>query len=559
MTAAAPVTVEQFALLASFIAGRPMGIALTTPGERAYTDGRLVFVAPGDDPAELRRQVLLQSALLGAGSLNPLQVRRLRARSALAHRYLAVEGQRVLSELAQWLPLATEFDVVVGPTATSAEESLQLARSKVRIAAPPDWFGVIKPSRLLVVPPEDRTNVGRNDRWAPADVAAEPEADDEDEDEDGPSGRSTILRLFENPLTNSRALSDLLRKILGTSRGPGDDAAGNELAMGSARRTLSVSADGPPVPTAVRVTDTAGGAVVLGRSVTLHPEWDTFAGRYRPDWCRVIRSPMPGSAGISATSMRDDVLLRQLAKIGLGTRTLRARADGDELDIEALIGVVADARSGDSPPQHVYLERRKLARDLGVLVLLDASGSTTDADPHGRAVHEHQRRAAATLTATLEELGDRVALCAFRSQGRGDVRLLELKTFDQRFGAAARARLNGLQPSGYTRLGAAIRGAAEIVDEAGTAGRLLIVLSDGHPYDHGYEGRYAEADTHRALGELSSRGIAGLCLSLAGATEPAALDGVFGAVAHASAPTLADVSPRLGGLVLSALRAADLR
>ena len=168
------------------------------------------------------------------------------------------------------------------------------------------------------------------------------------------------------------------------------------------------------------------------------------------------------------------------------------------IDIEALIDLFVDLRSGYSPPEHVYMERRKLARNLGVLILLDASGSATDTDPDGLAVHDHQRRAAATLAVTLEELGDRVAVYAFRSHGRHAVHLPAIKTFGQRFGAVGRARLNQLQPSGYTRLGAGIRGAGEILKtEAGTPNRLLLVLSDGFPYDDGYEGRYAEADARR--------------------------------------------------------------
>jgi nitric oxide reductase activation protein len=234
---------------------------------------------------------------------------------------------------------------------------------------------------------------------------------------------------------------------------------------------------------------------------------------------------------------------------------LRARADGDELDIEALIDQFVDIRSGYSPPEHIYTERRKLARDLGVLVLLDASGSAIDTDPDGLAVHDHQRRAAATLAVTLEELGDRVAVYAFRSQGRHAVHLPAIKTFGQRFGAVGRARLNQLQPSGYTRLGAGIRGAGEILKtDAGTPNRLLLVLSDGFPYDDGYEGQYAEADTRKALEELRVEGVACLCLSIGAATANDALERVFGAASFASAATLAELSPRMDELFLSALR-----
>ncbi|MDT5139767.1 MAG: nitric oxide reductase NorD protein, partial [Mycobacterium sp.] len=245
---------------------------------------------------------------------------------------------------------------------------------------------------------------------------------------------------------------------------------------------------------------------------------------------------------------------RRLSRVGLGPKVLRGRADGDEVDIEALIDLFVDLRSGYSPPEHVYLERRKLARNLGVLILLDASGSATDTDSEGLAVHDHQRRAAATLAVTLEELGDRVAVYAFRSQGRHAVHLPAIKTFGQRFGAVGRARLNQLEPSNYTRLGAGIRGAGEILQtEAGTPNRLLVVLSDGFPYDDGYEGRYAEADSAKALEELRTDGVACLCLSI-GAPDIEALERVFGSASYASAATLAELSPRMDELFLSSLR-----
>jgi nitric oxide reductase NorD protein len=187
--------------------------------------------------------------------------------------------------------------------------------------------------------------------------------------------------------------------------------------------------------------------------------------------------------------------------------------------------------------------------------LMDASGSSTDTDADGLAVHEHQRRAAATIAVTLEELGDRVAVYAFRSQGRNDVHLPAIKPFGQRFSAAGRARLNQLQPFSYTRLGAAIRGAGEILKtEAGTPNRLLLVLSDGFPYDEGYEGRYAEADAHKALEELRMEGVACLCLSIGAATAADSLERVFGSASHATAATLADLSPQMDELFLSALR-----
>lgn len=80
------------------------------------------------------------------------------------------------------------------------------------------------------------------------------------------------------------------------------------------------------------------------------------------------------------------------------------------------------------------------------------------------------------------------------------------------------------------------------------------MLSDGFPYDDGYEARYAEADTYRALEELRTDEVACLCLSIGASTPTADLGRVFGSATHASGSTLAELSPRMDELFLGALR-----
>jgi nitric oxide reductase NorD protein len=544
---------NRFRLLATFVAGRSVDIAEASAGEVAHTDGKVIFVSAGRSLAEQRREVLVQSALLGAGSLDQRWVKALRARPALARRYLGLEGHRVLSELAAQLPLAAALCPVGAPHTATAAESLEMARSPVALADPPEWFGTIRPSRLLTAATGMGAQPTDKELRLQFDLTDLPEAED-DRDSQQPR-ESKILKPFESSLVGSRALSDYFRKIFGNSRSPGDGAAGAELPVRAVRRVHAVGAHARPLPTRIRFTGDHRPGAAAGVGGALHPEWDEFRNRYRPQWCRVIDFPLTASADIAAVGVpHDEVLRRRLSRVGLGPKVLRARPDGDELDIEALINLFVDLRSGYSPPEHIYLERRKLARNLGVLVLLDASGSATDTDAGGLAVHDHQRRAAATLASTLEELGDRVAVYAFRSQGRHAVHLPVIKSFGNRFGAVERARLNQLQPSGYTRLGAGIRGAGEILKtEAGTPNRLLLVLSDGFPYDDGYEGRYAEADASKALEELRMDGVACLCLSIGAATDTDVLERVFGSASYASAATLADLSPRMDELFLSAL------
>lgn len=548
---------NRFRLLATFIAGRSVDVAEGPAGQAAHTNGRVIFASAGGSVAQQRREVLLQSALLGAGSLDPRLAKALRARPGLARRYLALEGRRVLAQLAQHVPLAAELPIDEAPCTATADESLALAKSRANVTDPPEWFGVIRPSRLLASGPRPGARATDTELRLEFDPIDLPESGDDDDGEQ--PGESKILKLFDNPLFNSRAVSDYLRKLLGNSRSPGDGAAGAEIAVRAVRRAHRAGANARPLPTRIHFSDDGKPGAAVGVGGALHPEWDVHNNRYRPQWCRVIDFPLSAAADTSDVSAaavtHDEVLRRRLSRIGLGPKLLRGRPEGDELDVEALIDLTVDLRSGHSPPEHIYTERRKLARNLGVLILLDASGSATDSDRDGLAVHDHQRRAAATLAGTLEELGDRVAVYAFRSQGRRAVQLPAIKAFGQRFGAVVRARLNQLEPSGYTRLGAAIRGAGEILKaEAGTPNRLLLVLSDGFPYDDGYEGRYAEADVHKALEELRTDGVACLCLSIGAATATDTLRRVFGSASYASAPALADLSPRMDELFLSSLR-----
>ena len=546
----------RFRLLATYLAGRPLDVMAGTAGEPAWTDGQRVFVSAGRPLAEQRWEVAVQAGLHGAGSLDPERLRALRGRPKIAERYLALEGRRALADLGLRLSQVAGLAPAGEATTASAAESLAVAGSRRSVPAAPEWFGTLRPARLLGAPPAPAGQAPTDkDLQLKIKPTAIPEADEDDEEE---GEESKILKLFQNPLSNSNALSNFLSKMLGMSRSPGqsNSSGGGEMAVSSIRRVDKVGPDAKPLPVPLLFVDDDTPGPASGIGGALYPEWDVHKDRYRPEWCRVIDFPLGPAPDISAGGVeRDEVLRRRLARLGLGPKVLRRRPDGDDLDVDALMDYAVDVAAGHSPAENIFLERRKLARNLGVMVLVDASGSATETDPEGRSVHEHQRRAAATLAVTLEELGDRVGVYGFRSRGRSAVHLLALKPFGQRFGAGGRAQLNQLEPAGYTRLGAAIRHAGEVLKtEAGTPNRLLLVLSDGFPYDDGYESRYAEADSRRALEELRADSVACLCLSIGASTPTDALERVFGSASHASATTLPELSPRMDELFLGALR-----
>jgi nitric oxide reductase activation protein len=244
----------------------------------------------------------------------------------------------------------------------------------------------------------------------------------------------------------------------------------------------------------------------------------------------------------------------------MGLHRRHRQSQGDDIDIDAAVEAHVELIAGSVPDEAVYLDSLRRRRDLSVLLLLDISGSAAEAGTVGATVHEQQRTAVANLTVALHDLGDRVALYAYYSQGRGAVTMVPVKRFDDHLDSQVIRRLNSLEPGAYSRLGAAIRhGSAVLEARGGTSRRLLVVLSDGLAYDHSYERAYGAADARRALTEARRRGTGCVCLTIGAGTDVESLRRVFGSTAHASIARPDQLASVIGPLFRSAIRSAEVR
>jgi nitric oxide reductase NorD protein len=539
-------------LLASALSGRALEVAPGQPGAPAWTNGRTVFVDARLGAREQVEALAVQAALLGAGSLEPDVARSLARRPALAGRYLALEGHRALAAIETWLPPSVRslIDSAIAARTDSPAASLASALSREAIAAPPDSFGTIRARELLASAP--RTDRSANAQGRAARAQREPVLVElaTDVDDTGSDGADP----FSSPVGGSGALGRLLQRMLGVARRlggggpPGADAPTHRARAGKRVGGALVSQMAGSAEEAV--------AEAFGPR---YPEWDAHRRRYRAGWCTVREiEPRPSDATHLPPA---DVsgLRRPLARLGLGLDRHHRQAQGDDLDIDAAIEARVGLLAGSAPDEAVYVGSLRRRRDLAVLLLLDASGSAAELGATGRTVHEQQRATAAALTVALHEIGDRVALYAYQSRGRSAVHLLPVKRFDDDLDSLVMRRLHGLVPGAYSRLGAAIRhGAAVLERRGGTSRRLLVVLSDGLAYDDGYEPAYGAADARRALAEARRRGTGCLCLSVGAGTDAGTLRRVFGSAAYAAIPGTAHLSRVIGPLFRSALRSAEV-
>jgi hypothetical protein len=546
---------QRLGMLASALAGRTVAVAPADAGEPAWTDGITVFV---DAAASTRRQLesmTVQASLLAGGGLEPDLVRKLLRRPALAKRYLAVEGQRALAANEDLLPFPVRplIDIDLATRSDSPVESLTVATGREKLEDPPESFGVIRARNLLsaraATEHSEATGAHVPRRGSQKTLAELEEDDTDDEDAMDP---------FSSPVGGAGVAGKLLQRLMSRVRQlsgggpPGADAPTH-------RSQKGIRGAGAVTSMATALSDTEDAVDGEGHA-RRYPEWDIHGRRYRPDWCTVHEIDPPRTQGPSLARPDVHALRRPLTRLGLGLDRCHRQTQGDDIDVDAAVEARVEMLAGSAPDEAVYLDSLRRRRDLAELVLLDVSGSVAEAGTCGQTVHEQQRAAAAALTIALHELGDRVALYAFQSQGRTSVNLVPVKRFDDSLDAAVMRRLGSLTPGAYSRLGAAIRhGTSVIAEKAGTSRRLLVVLSDGLAYDHGYERVYGAADVRRALAEARRQGIGCLCLTIGAGTDSGELRRVFGSAAHASIPKPSQLADVIGPLFRAALRAADHR
>lgn len=540
--------VSVYSFVATAIARRPLVVRTSPAHSAAYTDGASVFI-PSDCPVSDRFKVVaLHAGLLAIGSVDRQTTRRLSGRPRTIKRYFALEADRARHQLDGILPRHSLDFGHQAALSSSATQSLAIAKGAAPVTELAGVWGELRPSataRRLAATADD-TQQGKLRLRGPEDLA--PDADDEEDAE-----QSAALRNLNSPLGSEfwakmfAALGATSKKGTSSTGAPFDGSVGRHL-LGRrvVGRGVSVSMGVPKALASSRRRDEPG---------TQYPEWDVNRSAYRDAWCTVREQAVPSEA----ERVPAHPLIRQrLGRTRLDLRRSRHEIVGDELDLDSIVAARCDIRSGRQPDDHLYTALRRLGRDLAVLILVDSSGSVADPAASSGTVSDAQTKAAIRLARTLERRGDRVAIHGFNSRGRSDVYLYRVKDFRHTWDGTWQSRLRQLDPAGFTRMGAAIRHSVTLLTQGSRATReILVVLSDGIPYDEGYEGHYASADAKRALTEAREAGVGCLCLSLGGALETGDLESVFGTAAFARADDIDDLGPGLNRLFNEALFAAE--
>ncbi len=247
-----------------------------------------------------------------------------------------------------------------------------------------------------------------------------------------------------------------------------------------------------------------------------YPEWDLGRQHYRKNWC-VMREKAVAPVHddfYRATLDKHAGLIRHLRKsfeaMRDEDRLEKRQPQGDEVDIDALVEALADARDGREMSDRLFMRLHRAERNIAVGFLIDMSGSTRGW------INEAEREALILLCEALELLGDRYAIYGFSGQTRKRCELYRVKAFDEPYSEEVKARISGIQPKDYTRMGFAIRHLTKLLGGQQARTRVLVTLSDGRPDDYfdAYRGPYGIEDTRMALLEARRAGIHPFCITL---------------------------------------------
>jgi nitric oxide reductase NorD protein len=305
-------------------------------------------------------------------------------------------------------------------------------------------------------------------------------------------------------------------------------------------------------------------AIEEGEVAYNYDEWDRELTDHRLGWCRVIEKKVKHGdrefveqtrerhRGV-ISSIRHQFQLMKPEELLRVTNEL----DGEEFDLNAVIDYVIDRKADGHQSERLYTKRLRRQRDVAVSFLLDQSSSTARTigrhplQPYtrpGRRIIEIEKEGLVLMSEALEAVGDVYSINGFTSEGRRNVKFYVVKDFAEKYSDEVKQRIGGINFQNNTRLGAAIRHATAKLAKQTARTRLLIVLSDGRPYDHDYgDARYAREDTREALRQAKNQGITPFCITIDRESE-AELKDLYGDIGYTIIDDVLTLPERLPGI-----------
>lgn len=250
-----------------------------------------------------------------------------------------------------------------------------------------------------------------------------------------------------------------------------------------------------------------------------YDEWDFAKNSYKTNFCKVYpKLQLKTDSDYYQKTITKNAstlmgLRKMLTNVNNKMQQQKRQTQGDEFDIDAITDLYVDVHSRRTPSDKIYVSNRKIEKDLSILILLDISLSS-DGYAAGNRVIDVEKEVSILFGEILNEFNIDFSIDSFYSKTRNYSTYLTIKDFDESWNVA-KHKVGAVEPSGYTRIGSALRHAGVRLDKRSTKNKWVILISDGKPNDYDkYEGKYGINDVKQALRELNSKNINSYALAI---------------------------------------------
>ncbi len=253
----------------------------------------------------------------------------------------------------------------------------------------------------------------------------------------------------------------------------------------------------------------------------LYPEWHAKSNKYINNYCQLFVDPMDLQTQINEN--KKTLILKHASNIESWKRKIqslnnqflwmRRQKDGEEIDYDSYVRDVPALLNRKNVEARWYENKKKSLQESTIFILFDQSMSS-DSWVANQRVLDVIIEAIGLCGILFEDIFDNVSIAGTWSETRKNCFIQNYKSDKQNWDHFFQTQ-HLIEPTGYTRLGPAIRHATDKLTRATTEKKLLLLITDGKPTDlDGYEGNHGVQDIRQACLEATSRGILPYALTI---------------------------------------------
>lgn len=242
---------------------------------------------------------------------------------------------------------------------------------------------------------------------------------------------------------------------------------------------------------------------------TKYKEWDYQKNAYKNNWCTLfvkkLKTHNTNKNYIDIISKKHINEFKKKLKLIVNRKKIQKKQnDGENIDLDCIIDNYKDVLTNTF--NKVYTKKYKSIKNISLITLIDSSMST-ESYTNEIETFKQLKNIANIINHGVSNLIKLNLVAAFYSNTRYDCRFIMVKDFNEKWNDS-QFLLNQVIPTGYTRIGPAIRHSISLFKKIKTEKKIILLLSDGHPTDYDeYEGLYGINDIRKSITEANKKKI----------------------------------------------------